>query len=89
MVGEPTNQGVMQGQDLPSQPSAGKLGEGLRIAFPGDWRFDHGPAGDAKGGVIGRPSAATAQKGHAVLDSLTTSFRHHLQAIAAPGDQDQ
>ncbi|WP_433294372.1 creatininase family protein [Actinoplanes sp. CA-030573] len=51
--------------------------------------LSHGMTAYTDSGVIGRPSAATAQKGHAVLDSLTTSFRHHFQAVAAPGDQDQ
>lgn len=35
-------------------------------------------------GVIGRPSTATAQKGQGILDSLTASFRRHLQALADP-----
>lgn len=32
-------------------------------------------------GVIGRPSAATAEKGKALLDSLTTAFADHLKAL--------
>lgn len=51
--------------------------------------LSHGMTAYTDSGVIGRPSAATAQKGHAVLDSLTTSFRHHLQALAATRHQDQ
>lgn len=34
-----------------------------------------------KHGVIGRPSAGTAKKGEAVLDSLIESFAAHLQAL--------
>lgn len=32
-------------------------------------------------GVIGRPSAGTAAKGKAILDSLTRSFADHLRAL--------
>jgi creatinine amidohydrolase len=34
-------------------------------------------------GIIGRPSQATAEKGAAILDSLTTSFADHLQILTA------
>ena len=34
-----------------------------------------------RSGVIGRPSAATAAKGKALLDSLTASFGSHLQFL--------
>lgn len=35
-----------------------------------------------KNGVIGRPSLATAEKGKAVLDSLTASFAHVMNLLA-------
>nr|BEK71376.1 creatininase family protein [Kitasatospora purpeofusca] len=40
-------------------------------------------------GVVGRPSLATAEKGKAVLESLTASFAETLQALmgGVPGDQ--
>jgi creatinine amidohydrolase len=36
-------------------------------------------------GVIGRPSLGTAEKGKAVLDSLTDSFADHLKVISSGG----
>lgn len=42
-----------------------------------------GMAGYTESGVIGRPSAATAVKGKAVLDSLAASFADHLKALHA------
>lgn len=38
----------------------------------------------SESGVVGRPSLATAAKGHAVLASLTESFADHLAALAPP-----
>jgi creatinine amidohydrolase len=32
-------------------------------------------------GIIGNPSAATAEKGRAALDSLTASFADHLRVL--------
>ena len=40
-----------------------------------------GVAGYADTRVIGRPSLGSAEKGQAVLESLTTSFVRHLEAI--------
>jgi creatinine amidohydrolase len=37
--------------------------------------------GYTESGVIGRPSLATAEKGHAVLDSLARSFKDHLALL--------
>lgn len=41
----------------------------------------HGMAHYTESGVIGQPSAGTAAKGKAVLDSLTSSFAAHLEAL--------
>jgi creatinine amidohydrolase len=53
-----------------------------------------GMRGYTPSGVIGQPSLATAQKGEALLDSLTASFAAHLRllvegdgAVRAPGPQ--
>ncbi|WP_432832949.1 creatininase family protein [Dactylosporangium sp. CA-092794] len=46
----------------------------------------HGMAGYTDSGVIGRPSAATAAKGKAILKSLTASFADHLAALELPSD---
>lgn len=43
-----------------------------------------GMAAYTKHGVIGRPSAGTANKGEVVLDSLVDSFAAHLQALHEP-----
>ncbi|WP_024803533.1 creatininase family protein [Nocardia sp. BMG51109] len=40
-----------------------------------------GMAGYAPGGIIGRPSLASAEKGRAALDSLTKTFGGHLEAL--------
>ncbi|WP_245797796.1 creatininase family protein [Mangrovactinospora gilvigrisea] len=37
--------------------------------------------GFTKSGVIGFASKATAEKGRAVLDSLTVAFQSHLAAL--------
>jgi creatinine amidohydrolase len=37
--------------------------------------------GYTKNGIIGRPSLGTAQKGRAVLASLSASFADHLTAL--------
>ncbi|MFD1372049.1 hypothetical protein [Actinoplanes sichuanensis] len=42
-----------------------------------------GMAGYTSSGVIGRPSAATVQKGEAVLASLVASFGEHLDRLDA------
>jgi Creatinine amidohydrolase/TrwC relaxase len=41
-----------------------------------------GMRGYTETGVIGRPSLATAEKGRAVLDSLTRSFKEHLALLS-------
>lgn len=40
-----------------------------------------GMSGYTRSGVIGFPSAASAEKGEAILDSLVTSFKDHLDAL--------
>ena len=40
-----------------------------------------GVAGYSKTGVIGRPSLGTADKGRAVLESLSLSFEAHLAIL--------
>ena len=54
----------------------------------GDWTADSRPhllvtgvRGYTDSGVIGRPSLATAEKGRAILDSLTKSFEEHLAVL--------
>jgi creatinine amidohydrolase len=54
----------------------------------GDWQASPRPhllvtgmRGYTESGVIGRPSLATAEKGHAVLDSLARSFKDHLALL--------
>jgi creatinine amidohydrolase len=47
----------------------------------------HGMAAYTEHGVIGRPSAGTAAKGEAVLDSLVDSFAEHLLALGEPVSQ--
>lgn len=42
-----------------------------------------GMAAYTETGIIGRPSAATAAKGKAALDTLTTTFADHLKALLA------
>jgi hypothetical protein len=46
----------------------------------------HGMAAYTGSGVIGGPSAGTAAKGRAILDSLTGAFRANLDALTAEGD---
>ncbi|WP_157743049.1 hypothetical protein [Micromonospora coriariae] len=41
----------------------------------------HGMAGYTKTGIIGRPSAGTADKGRALLASLAESFDDHLSSL--------
>jgi creatinine amidohydrolase len=41
----------------------------------------HGMAGYTSSGVLGKPSAGTAEKGRLILDSLVESFKDHLQAL--------
>ncbi|HWH00267.1 MAG TPA: creatininase family protein [Pilimelia sp.] len=41
----------------------------------------HGMAAYTSSGVVGKPSAGTAQKGGAILDSLCASFADHLTAL--------
>jgi creatinine amidohydrolase len=55
----------------------------------GDWEADSRPHLLVTGmrdytetGVIGRPSLASADKGHAVLDSLARSFKNHLALLS-------
>lgn len=43
----------------------------------------HGMAAYTTSGVLGLPSYATAEKGKALLDSLTASFADHLSALAS------
>lgn len=43
----------------------------------------HGMGAYTKTGIIGRPSAATAAKGQALLASLAQSFDDHLAALLA------
>lgn len=45
----------------------------------------HGMAGYTKSGVIGMPSAGTADKGRMILDSLVDTFKAHLDALTATG----
>jgi creatinine amidohydrolase len=40
-----------------------------------------GPRGYTDTGIIGNPSAATAETGRAALDSLTASFADHLKVL--------
>jgi creatinine amidohydrolase len=53
----------------------------------GDWLVDRRPhllttgMQDYTACVIGRPSAATAEKGRLLLESFTRSFKDHLQAL--------
>lgn len=55
----------------------------------GDWRADErkfllikGMSKYTSNGVIGFPSLGTAQKGRLAIDSLSESFKGHLQALA-------
>jgi creatinine amidohydrolase len=41
----------------------------------------HGMAAYAASGVIGLPSAGTADKGRLILDSLVGAFKTHLEAL--------
>jgi creatinine amidohydrolase len=41
-----------------------------------------GMRGYTDSGVIGRPSLGTAEKGQAILDSLTRSFKNHLEVLS-------
>src|SRR6266487_68543 len=41
-----------------------------------------GMRGYTDSGVIGQPSLATAEKGQAILDSLTRSFKDHLEVLS-------
>jgi creatinine amidohydrolase len=41
-----------------------------------------GMRGYTDSGVIGQPSLATAEKGQAILDSLTRSFKDHLELLS-------
>jgi creatinine amidohydrolase len=43
----------------------------------------HGMAAYTTSGVIGTPSAGTAEKGRKVLDSLVVDFAPHLEALSA------
>ncbi|MEV4343623.1 creatininase family protein [Actinoplanes sp. NPDC049596] len=43
----------------------------------------YGMAGYTETGVIGVPSSASVDKGRAVLDSLTATFKEHLDALTA------
>ena len=61
------------------------VGEDFR---QGDWQAAPRPhllvtgmRGYTESGVIGRPSLATAEKGHAILDSLARSFKDHLALL--------
>jgi creatinine amidohydrolase len=61
------------------------VGEDFRHA---DWQAAPRPhllvtgmRGYTDSGVIGRPSLATAEKGRAILDSLTRSFKDHLALL--------
>ena len=40
-----------------------------------------GMAGYTKSGIIGRPSVATAEKGRALLDAFSATFRNHLAQL--------
>jgi creatinine amidohydrolase len=46
----------------------------------------HGMTRYTDNGVIGQPSAGTAAKGKAILDSLVTSFADHLTALGLSSD---
>jgi len=55
----------------------------------GDWVADPRPhllvtgmRGYTDSGVIGQPSLGTAEKGRAILDSLTRSFKAHLELLS-------
>jgi len=45
-----------------------------------------GMAAYTDSGVIGKPSAGTAEKGKAILDSLTRSLPGHLRALGESAD---
>jgi creatinine amidohydrolase len=54
-----------------------------------DWQVDPRPhllvtgmGGYTETGVIGRPSLASADKGHAILESLARSFKDHLALLS-------
>lgn len=54
-----------------------------------DWQADPRPhllvtgmQGYTDSGIIGQPSLATAEKGRAILDSLTRSFKDHLEVLS-------
>ena len=62
------------------------VGDGYRAA---DWQADPRPhllvtgmRGYTETGVIGRPSRASAEKGRAILESLTRSFKDHLALLS-------
>ena len=49
VVGKPAGQRLLQSRDLRPHPGRSQIGQCLRVAFPGDQRLDHRPAGDAEG----------------------------------------
>ncbi|MGH8896716.1 MAG: creatininase family protein [Egibacteraceae bacterium] len=55
--------------------------DGDHLANPRPHLLVTGMRGCTDNGVIGRPSLATAEKGRAVLDSLTASFADHLKVL--------
>ncbi|MDG4784980.1 creatininase family protein [Micromonospora sp. WMMD1102] len=55
--------------------------DGDHIADERPMLLVHGMAGYTKTGIIGRPSAGTADKGRALLASLAESFDDHLSSL--------
>lgn len=81
----------MHGGELETSIMLHALPELVRDSYTGaDHEANHRPhllvtgmRGYTTTGIIGRPSAATAAKGKAVLDSLTASFADHYKLLVA------
>ncbi|WP_328375760.1 hypothetical protein [Micromonospora zamorensis] len=55
--------------------------QGDHFADERDMLLVHGMSAYTKTGVIGQPSAGTAEKGRALLHSLAEAFGRHLTAV--------
>lgn len=86
---ETTSHADMHGGELETSILLHAYPELVRDSYTtADYDADHRPhllitgmRGYTHTGIIGRPSAATADKGQAVVDSLTTSFADCLKAL--------
>ena len=60
----------------------GLVRDGYEQANPRPHLLVTGMRGYTKSGVIGQPSLGTPEKGQAILDSLTRSFKNHLEVLS-------